>query len=164
MATALTPIAWQSLSSTASSVTFSSIPGTYRDLRLVVTVATSSAGSALSTRFNSDTGTNYSYVEAHGNGSTTGSSTFASNNSVQTGINIYTDNVNRSIIELNVMDYSATDKHKTVLTKFSLASGTYSGVEIAAHRWANTAAITAVTISGATFAIGSTFALYGIAA
>jgi hypothetical protein len=60
------------------------------------------------------------------------------------------------------MDYSATDKHKTVLVRSNIPADT-----VAAHavRWANTAAITTVgvaAISG-TWSAGTTFALYGIA-
>ena len=60
------------------------------------------------------------------------------------------------------MDYSATDKHKTVITRASSA-GYYIGMS--AGRWANTNAITSVSAvmeSGRTWSIGSTFALYGI--
>jgi hypothetical protein len=61
------------------------------------------------------------------------------------------------------MDYAATDKHKTVLTRNNV-SGT--GVEAQAARWANTAAITSVTVitsSGAGFATGTVISLYGVA-
>jgi hypothetical protein len=61
-----------------------------------------------------------------------------------------------------IMDYSATDKHKTVLTTRILAA---SYVDRFAQRWANTSAITSMEVfaSSNAFAIGSTFSLYGIA-
>jgi hypothetical protein len=63
---------------------------------------------------------------------------------------------------LQIMDYSATDKHKSALTRTTHTS--QSVVEALASRWANTAAITSLAVSGGTFNVGSTFALYGIVA
>jgi hypothetical protein len=59
------------------------------------------------------------------------------------------------------MDTSATDKHKTVLTRFNDAG---NEVAAAAFRWADTNAVTSITIGqdSGSFNIGSTFALYGI--
>jgi hypothetical protein len=60
------------------------------------------------------------------------------------------------------MDYSATDKHKTVLIRQnSVADSAFA----MGARWANTAAITSIQLSlgAATFSTGTTFALYGIA-
>ena len=61
-----------------------------------------------------------------------------------------------------VMDYSATDKHKTFLVRSNIPAN-----NVAAHavRWANTAAITTVAVEAisTTWAVGTTFALYGIA-
>jgi len=147
-----TALATVTLGGTASSVTFSSIPATYRDLILVGTGTIS--GAVGSIRFNADTGSNYTRVGMLGNGSSTSSFADTSaevflNNSPMTGI-------------LQIMDYSATDKHKTYLHRDNNAS---SLVVAQAGRWANTAAITTVGIVavGGTFSAGVTFALYGIA-
>jgi hypothetical protein len=61
------------------------------------------------------------------------------------------------------MDYSATDKHKTVLVRSNAAS---TGVEAIAQRWASTAAITSILVfpSTGSWAAGGTFSLYGIVA
>ena len=62
------------------------------------------------------------------------------------------------------MDYSATDKHKTMLSRGGSSS---FGVGMNAGRWANTSAVTSVLVigqSGLDFAAGSTFYLYGIEA
>ena len=65
----------------------------------------------------------------------------------------------QDIATASFMDYSATDKHKTVLIRAN-----HPGETVAcAGRWANTAAITSITINTAsTFVIGSVFSLYGI--
>jgi len=68
-----TPLATVTLGSATSSVTFSSIPATYRDLILIFD-GTRTGNNNVQYRFNSDTGTNYSTVIAAGNGSGTTSS------------------------------------------------------------------------------------------
>ena len=71
-ATTYVPIATQTLSSTASTITFSSIPSTYADLRLTYVGVTPSS-SWIGLRLNGDTGTNYSGRWMFGSGSTTAS-------------------------------------------------------------------------------------------
>jgi hypothetical protein len=58
MATTYEPIATTTLGTAAASITFSSIPATYTDLRLVV-MCKLLAHQLLMFRFNSDTGSNY---------------------------------------------------------------------------------------------------------
>ena len=139
------------LASSASSVTFSSITQDYRDLVLVVEATNTTAF----LRFNGDTGSNYAYVQMYGTGSSV-----ASNSNTISSIYIANDG---GFGNIQIMDYSATDKHKALLIR----RGTSTTFTMAtANRWANTAAITSVTISGltASFNSGSTFYLYGIEA
>jgi hypothetical protein len=149
------PLANITLGSSSSSVTFSSIPATYRDLVVVVN-HTKSALTTFTIRFNGDnTSGNYTSVYMVGDGSSAVSGT-------ETGFTFAFSNTPISTQLVNVMDYSATDKHKTVLLRHSDSSrqaAAYAG------RWANTAAITSVVFapSSGTFDSGSTFALYGIA-
>jgi hypothetical protein len=152
-----TPLATVTLGSSASSVTFSSIPATYRDLILVVQ-GTATGNAVLLTNFNGDTGSNYTRVFMTGTGTapSTASDTQSSNR-----IGAFrTDHCN---FIHQIMDYSATDKHKTSLTRQNAASfevGAFAG------RWANTAAITSVvaSLSANQFASGCTFSLYGVIA
>lgn len=151
------------LSSSASSVTFSSIDQSYGDLVLVISpksLTPTGYGGAALIRFNSDSGSNYSYVFMYGNGSTASSSSGTTTN-VYGGYQANNDNTPNFLA--NIMDYSATDKHKAVLTRHGQAENiVYARV----YRWANTAAITSIDIasSGGDFAAGSTFYLYGVAA
>jgi hypothetical protein len=153
------PLATVTLGSSASSVTFSSIPATYRDLVLVIN-ATASNNINVDVRFNGDTGSNYPEVFMAGDGTTTYSiattRTFLRLDYV--GF-IGTVAGHNNIIQ--IMDYSATDKHKTVLARGSNAN---NGVAATAGRWANTAAITSIqAFAGFPYSAGSTFNLYGIA-
>jgi hypothetical protein len=138
------------LSSTATSITFSSIPATYRDLVLVFN-GVGPSGQPIYLRYNNDTGANYPSVRMYNTASDT-----------QTPPEIGFGNVNLTAIA-NIMDYSATDKHKTTLIRWGNADGT-SYVMAWASRWASTNAINTLNITTAsgTIASGSTFALYGI--
>lgn len=144
------------LGSSASSVTFSSIPTTgFRDLVLVYSGTTSSV-SGVEGRFNGDSGSNYSLVRMFGAASGANSSS-ASTNYFPV---VYTGNPITATSIVQIMDYSATDKHKTSLTR---AGGLqYDTTEAVASRWANTSAITSINILSVGFTAGSTFALYGI--
>jgi hypothetical protein len=156
-----TPLATVTLGSSAASVTFSSIPATYRDLVLVITCRTN-VEAYPSARFNSDTASNYSRVGMSGDGSSTYS---YSGTLDRVSLNGYAASSNTTDYNtiLQVMDYSATDKHKTALSR---ANNTGYATDALALRWANTAAITSlqVYVTSATFNAGSTFSLYGVIA
>ena len=155
-----TPLATVTLGSSASSVTFSSIPATYRDL-VVVLSGTMNTYDSSAIRFNADSGSNYNYVFMFGNGSTTGSISAANTFGYIGDVSATT----RGINIIQVMDYSATDKHKTYLSRANISDSSTNAI---AGRWANTAAITSVQIlAGATgtrtFSTGTTLNLFGIA-
>jgi len=160
MATALTALATTTLASSSATVTFSSISGSYRDLRLVI-MHTNTGGATQEDsyfRFNGDTGANYSSVYMRGSGGSTNSGS-ATNN---TYLNTYNDsNTENVLTTLDIMDYSATDKHKTVLSRNNLAG---AGTDAFATRWANTNAITSVEVRTTAFAFdtGTTINLFGI--
>jgi hypothetical protein len=157
------------LGSSAASVTFSSIPATYRDLVIVVngrTTTTATNGQWIVAEFNSDTGANYSVVTMEaGGGATTIRSLSLTNGYVGKMNTSSSSNTDFSTSLIHIMDYSATDKHKTVLGRSSGKDGALDfAVSALATRWASTNAVNQVKLSLDTnsFASGSTFALYGI--
>jgi len=154
-----TPLATVTLGSSAASVTFSSIPATYRDLIFVFNGGVISGAHNLSVAFNSDTTSgNYSGVAMSGTGSSASSVLILPRLLNDFG---YLE-ANQAVFITQFMDYSATDKHKTYLSRSNNAA---NGVSAVAGRWANTAAITSIALtSGANFATGTTFSLYGIVA
>ncbi len=156
-----TPLAEITLGSSAASVTFSSISQAYRDLVLVIngSRADTSTGGMFAT-VNGDSGANYSYVNMEGNGST------ASSGSGSGWTSLYFEiwgNTTRANWVINLVDYSATDKHKTILGRNDSAS---NKTIANAQRWASTSAITSITLpaGGSGWIAGSTFSLYGIEA
>jgi hypothetical protein len=150
-----TALATVTLGSSAASVTFSSIPATYRDLVIVFIGQVNAPGGDFVHAFNGDTNyANYSRVYAFGDGSSATSA-----NQTSAPYFWYAITGSNAINTLEVMDYSATDKHKTVLARYRQAG---TGSSMVAGRWANTAAITSITTTQSC-AAGSTFSLYGIA-
>jgi hypothetical protein len=157
MSAAMVSLATITLGSAASTVTFSSIPATYRDLRIVANVT--GTGAILDSdyvKFNTSTA-DFTTVQMYGNGSSAGSNTGTSGR-----VSNYENTVGRPYVwTLDIMDYSATDKHKSYLSRFNADD---AGVGAFAGRWAQTTALNAIQIYPATgqYAAGSTFSLYGI--
>jgi hypothetical protein len=152
-----TLIASNTLGSAQSSVTFSSIPGTYTDLVLVFNGTLSGVTSAY-VRYNSDSGTNYSRTSLYGDGSSAGSNR-GSNDTYYEAFYIGTDN---STSILQILDYSNTTTHKTSLSRNN--GGGYVSARVGL--WRNTNAITTLLLAptSGNFNSGSTFKLYGIEA
>jgi hypothetical protein len=155
----------QTLGSAAATVTFNSIPGTYRDLFLVMQVGCSAAGNVLYVRVNGDTASTIPSVFMGGIGSGSGSSSTDSGTNrgfmggfvlagAPTGL---TGNV-----QMSIFDYASTDKQKTSLSRANDAGST---TEAVTTRWPSTSAITSLVAfwnGGTNFITGSTFALYGV--
>lgn len=164
MPSALVPLANITLGSSAATVTFSSISGSYRDLLLVAQPSSTSNLVGLRMRINSDTGSNYPQVVAFGDGSSAYS---ASNNDTYISLAngaAWTTTSNATVI-VSLLDYSATDKHKPILERGNVI-GTYPATVMSATRWASTSAITSIQLyfGSGNIAAGSTFALYGVSA
>jgi hypothetical protein len=156
MAITYTPIATNTLASTSTSVTLSSIAGTYTDLVLII-AGTSNTLAAIDTQFNGDTATNYSRTVMSGNGTTASSSRSSSVAAIPTGL----IDTTQSVTIINIMNYSNTTTYKTIIARGNTAS---SQVNTNIGLWRSTAAISSVTLSGLTFQIGTSFTLYGIKA
>jgi hypothetical protein len=155
----------QTLSSASTSVTFSSIPQGYTDLFIVAnTIIASGTGYELSLQFNGDTATNYSNTYLLGTGSSAISGRGSNYAFADCGyLAGNSGNPNTRIIQ--IQNYSNTTTNKTVISRGSSDNG---GQVIAyVNLWRSTAAITSIRFfssSSLTYAIGSTFSLYGIAA
>ena len=156
----------QTLGSAAASVTFSSIPQTYTDLVLVMSVQGASVATSRDPgiRFNGDTGSNYSYTGLTGNGSS--ASSFRSSNQTAGAAGFSFPTSNFEIIIMSIQNYSNATTYKTALFRNNNAAVI---VGACVNLWRNTAAITSLTILGSDLGAininsGSTFTLYGIAA
>lgn len=151
------PLATITLTTTPNSVTFSSIPSNYRDLVLI----SNQKGTILNESFVSLNGSSSGFSGVRMIASSGGATSNTYSDNIGMGVMLDTDGV----FIYQFMDYSATDKHKTILAK--QVRGQNSVVGTTAHRWANTSAITSITIAGQPFSswnTGTYFHLYGIGA
>jgi hypothetical protein len=144
------------LAAASSTITFSGIPQNYRDL-IVVVNGSQAVNQYVAIRFNSDSGNNYNQVRAYN--TTSDSQTNASFGRLSVG-----NPQSFSSYIASIMDYSASDKHKTWLSRSNNVSD-YVGM--IAGRWASTSPITSLSVlttTSDTWNVGSTFMLYGIEA
>lgn len=152
------------LASSASSVTFTSIDQSYRDLIIVFLGKQATDRGRLYMYLNSDTGANYNEVWIAGQGSfDTANDDFNFNAGIITPyIDLQDDNDNLVILQL--MDYSQTDKNKSWLVRNDRAA---SGTVASAGRWANNSAINTIKFEpqqpAELLAAGTKIEIYGIA-
>lgn len=163
MATALVALATTTLASNAYLVTFSSIPQTYRDLRLIVSGNTAGASTSIRLTVNGITSSSYYWVEmaSVAGGSSQAMQDTAYNTCSQASMFRPTP----STVLCDIMDYSATDKHKTFLTR---SNNVDEATVASVGRVATTSGITTLavqTLASASYymAAGTTLSLYGIA-
>jgi hypothetical protein len=157
------PIATTTLGSTASSVTFSSL-GAYTDIVAIVNSKVTASAYDLGFRVNGDSGTNYSRTLIGGNGSVADSGRQTNATYGRASYRSYMGTTDFSAYILNFQNYSNATTYKTILCRGNAAA---TGVDATVDLWRNTAAITSIEFSpefAGTFAIGSTFTLYGIKA
>lgn len=150
------------LGSNTTSITISAISASYRDLVLVIDGQAGNADFFPRLRFNSDTGNNYSWVNVQGNGTTAASFNGSPENGQQIANGVFFSTTSRTMIISQIMDYSATDKHKTLLTRANRAN---QATEMLGGRWNNNSAITSIQLysgNGNSLAAETSIYLYGI--
>lgn len=159
------------LGSSAASVTFSSIPGTYRHLKLVVSTRgdTAATSTYVTARYNGDSGANYDNQEDVGSNFSAGAAQGINDNVAIFGqCAANTASVGAcGVFEVDIPDYRGTTFWKQATSSGMLSTGTGSGTMSAKQwtsRWRNTSAITSIVITPAAgnFVTGSTFSLYGL--
>lgn len=155
-------IATSTLSTAATSVTFSSISQSYTDLFLACKLKMAGGGATNTfMRFNGDTGTNYANNGAY---YTIGGSRGYYSNTANNGI--WLDNVDSTwttVTQIDINNYKSTNMKKTILVQSAAPA---SQVDLKGGSWNSTAAINSITIynGSVNFAVGSQFTIYGILA
>lgn len=147
-------IATTTLAAATPSVSFNSLPQTYRDLICVVNGTAAATGGDFYMTLNADS-SNYSMVRMGAIPSVDSRAESTREVGLQT-----TGLLSTHIIQ--IMDYSATDKHKTTLSRTNVAANFPAAY---ASRYASTSAITSVGFSingGHNFNTGATFSVYGV--
>jgi hypothetical protein len=175
MANTYTFISSQVLSSSAATVTFSSIPATYTDLVLRCSTRTNQASNIdnIMLKYNGSSATNYSFISIIGNTlSTVLNSAGGGGTSLRTG---YANGSNATgnafgSAEIYITNYASSLANKVgssfSATENNISNAAYAAViSNAAIGWDNTSNITSIEITplnGPNWVPGSSFYLYGI--
>jgi hypothetical protein len=166
-------IATVTLGSSQSSITFSSIPATFKHLQVRWVSQDDRATypiSEIKCVFNSDTGANYSYHQLAGDGGSAYAQGGTSASFIQIEIGGTTTGGTFGGGVMDILDYASTGKYKTtkalsgVMTNADY-SGYYGIITENAGNWRSTSAITSMTFSpryASNFTQYTKYALYGI--
>jgi hypothetical protein len=151
-------------SGSQSTITFSSIPSTYKHLQLRG-FSKSSGPSDINFRLNGDSGSNYSRHYIYGNGvGPTGSGSSA--NSAEGYVGYTASGTYFSGVIIDILDYKNTNKYKLVRTWEGVDTNNAGDgiVMLNSSCWQNTAAITSISLTygSGSFSQYTHFALYGI--
>jgi hypothetical protein len=153
----------------SSTITFSSIVGTYSHLQLRCLARSNrdDGGDYIQVRVNSDTGSNYAYHRLTGDGSSVeaGASANASLIAVQRLSSDYFSSSIFSGYVIDFLDYANSNKYKTLRALAGFDSNGDGRIDFTSGLWQSTSAITSIELKTAaanSFKQYSHFALYGI--
>jgi hypothetical protein len=148
--------------SSSSSVTFSSIVGTYTHLQVRMSTLTST-GTSIQLQSNLGTGTNSHQLVGNG------TAAIARNSAVGTyGIYIPSDTgiatggSAPAVAVIDLLDYANTNKNKTVRSLYGAEDNSAGVVMLNGGFWNSTSAITSLTFTPNSGTVTGSFALYGI--
>jgi hypothetical protein len=162
MPTTYEPIATTTLGSATKNITFSSIPATYTDLRIVLVSTIQTAADYIEITFNGTT-SGYSWTRMSGDGSTAASGRITSNTKWVPNLALGGSTTVPMLITTDIFSYAGST-FKTGLMETS-ADLNGSGVVIrGVGLWQNTSAISSIKLEVQTynFNSGTTATLYGI--
>jgi hypothetical protein len=164
-------IATTTITADTASVTFSSIPQTFKHLQLRMFAKTDRADTDDVTlmQFNGDTAANYSWHWLRGNGTApAGSAAGASQSYIYLNYacsgNSSASNVFGACV-LDIPDYANTNKYKTTRSLHGYDLNGQGWIYLASGNWRSTSAITSIVLDqqyGTNWKQYSSFALYGI--
>lgn len=169
-AAGMTLIASVATSSTAADITFSSIPATYKHLRIVMNArgTTAAVVTQMKIQLNGDTAANYDYQYVLGiGGSPSASASYAAAFGLVGDCVAATGTANSpSLFDILLGAYAGTTFHKEVIVTMGARWGTSGGAQeagVLTTAWHSTAAVNAVKLfpTAGAFVDGSTADLYG---
>jgi hypothetical protein len=155
----------------SSTITFSSIPSTYKHLQIRGIARTldteSDTARYISMQFNSDSSSNYAWHGLYGNQSSNTAEaaiSYPTTYGYQRGLSQSTSTSTMGAFIIDIQDYSSTSKNKTVRTFSGVDFNGSGSVNLYSSLWMSTSAISSLTLTSNTgeFSTNTTFALYGI--
>jgi len=152
----------------SGTITFSSIPATYKHLQIRCTSQLSSTSRYAIFRPNNDSSTaNYTFHSTYGDGATVTSDGYITGMDGAYSVNGTSSADNASNVGVGVVDiidYASTTKYKTFRSLTGYDTNAAGIIFLISSLWKSTSAISSLTIvaQGGNFTTGTTFALYGI--
>lgn len=145
-----------------TSLSFSSIPSTYTHLQ-IRGISSNASDQATLMRFNSDTGSNYSWHVLYGNGTSAGAASGTSASVMYFLYSSATSSIFGATVT-DILDYASTSKYKTLRALSGNDTNGAGDMTLYSGLWQSTSAINGITIFPASgnFRQYSSFALYGI--
>lgn len=159
------PIATTTLVGPNDAITFSSIPTTYTDLRIIFNGRMNTTAAIFNFRMNNDSSSIYSNTFLTGNGSTVSSNTNTNTTFLAPSSSQTMSATTPTFVTIDLLSYASSSTRKT-----ALITGSYdqngSGITSASiGYYRSNSAVTSVTLSNTTFnsfAVGTIATLYGI--
>ncbi len=148
----------------SGTITFSSIPSTYKHLQIRFLAFSSTAGWTMTMTANGASGTSYARHLLYGNGSSVSTSSAA--NAAEITISQQVEGVRTSegtagIVD--ILDYASTTKNKTIRTLSGMDRNGNGEIDLSSGLYNSTTAISSLSfIIGGNFTSNAQFALYGI--
>lgn len=163
MATTYTLIDKTTLGSNQSSITISSIPSTYTDLQVLVSLRASVDGEGIYLQFNGSS-SGYTHKMLTGSGSSASSQTPGQTDKGALGYSTTTTSNTFGNLGIYVPNYTSSNYKSWSSDGVQEANATAAYMNMVAGLWSNTAAINSITFLMGTGTIqsGSSFYLYGI--
>lgn len=159
----------KSLGSNAVSIDFTSIPQTYTDLILVISIRAdiSFSYASIGLRFNSDSGSNYTSRLLYGEGSGSGFPALATTTALQwiygTGTTATSNTFGNG--QLYIPNYTGSTAKSVITESVSENNATSAIQALTFTGWSGTAAISSMSLfiqSGQNILSGSSASLYGV--
>lgn len=153
-----------------SSISFSSIPSTYKHLQIrgiARSTRSDQNGSFANVTFNSDTAANYSWHFLNGNGSSTQAVGRSSQNAIEVdrwSTSLVTSGTYGAIV-IDILDYASTNKNKTLRYLGGYDGNGNGEIYLGSGAWLNSStAVSSITLTegSGSFVQYTQFALYGV--
>ena len=154
----------------ATSLTFSSISGTYKHLqiRFIGRSLRNGVSDNLNIQFNGDSGSNYATHHLYSDGTSAGAGGAANATSIDASNAVRASGSSNTLVYgagiIDIHDYASTTINKTVRIISGFDFNGSGRIALSSGFRNSTSAVTSITLQsdGNAFATGSTFALYGI--
>ena len=156
----------------SATITFSSIPSTYKHLQfrwIMRSTFASSSAITLKIQLNSDTGSNYAYHSLNADGAAVSASGSSSQSDIRITTGMAGNSMTANIVGtgiIDIQDYASTTKTKTLKSFSGIDTNTTTGqIGMSSGLWNSTSAMNSITFTANNGSFGTTtqIALYGIA-